>query len=136
MYLFHILVPLTLCFFAGCILYEEVKYQNKYARHFFFPMAVLALFAILEVVNYKLRFTNVLSLFFQIGNMVFIFMASIIGSVFIRDTLLLRAEKQQLEFEVSLMGKQVEAQKSIMSCSWKMRKRLKHKDTIYAISLL
>lgn len=111
MYLFHILVPLELCFFAGCILYEGIKYQNKSARRFFFPMAVLALFAILEVVNYQLRFTNVLSFFFQIGIIIFIFMTSMIGGIFIKNALILRVEKHRLEFEVSLMEKQVEAQK-------------------------
>ncbi|WP_051280334.1 sensor histidine kinase [Anaerovorax odorimutans] len=111
MYLFHILIPFTLCFFAGCILYEGIKCQNKSAKRFFFPMLVLALFTILETVNYQLRFTNVLSLFFQIGIMIFILMMCMNGGIFIRDSLHLHVEKQQLEFEVNLMEKQVEAQK-------------------------
>lgn len=99
MYLFHILVPLALCFFAGCILYEGIKYQNTSARRFFFPMTVLALFAILEVVNYQLRFTNVLSFFFQIGIIIFIFMMSMIGGIFIKDALLLRVESNSLNLK-------------------------------------
>ncbi|WP_053956387.1 sensor histidine kinase [Inediibacterium massiliense] len=111
MYLFHILVPLSLCFFAVFILHESIKYKNKAAIRLFFPVVTLPIFAILEVINYQLRFTNVLSFFFQMGIIFFIFMTSMIGGIFIRDSLVLKEEKQRLEYEVSLMEKQVEAQK-------------------------
>ena len=111
MYLFHLLVPFSLVFFAGCVLYEGLRYKNKNAVKFFAPIATLALFAVLELINYQLRFTNVISFFFQIGIVLFIFMTSIIGALFVRQALILRAEKHRLEFEFGLMEKQIESQR-------------------------
>ncbi|MEG0594608.1 MAG: GHKL domain-containing protein [Christensenella sp.] len=111
MYVYHILVPLSLCVFAGSMLYEGIRYRNKSAIRFTVPMAVLALFILLEVVNYQARFTNVLTLFFQIGVMIFILLTGLVAGIFVRDALKLRSEKQQLEFEVNLMETQVAEQK-------------------------
>ncbi len=108
---FHVLVPLTLLFLAGYILYEGLRYKNWLARKFFLPMAVLTISAILEVVNYSVRFTNVLSSIFQIGAIIFTLMTGIIGGLVIRDALRLKEQKQQLAFEVSLMENQIEEQK-------------------------
>ena len=111
MYLFHILVPLSLSFFTLYILYESIRYKNKDAIRFFFPVLALPVFAVLEVINYQFRFTNVLSFFFQMGILIFIFMTSMIGGVFIRDSLILKGEKHQLEYEVNLMKYQIESRK-------------------------
>lgn len=108
MIFFHILVPFSLLFLAGYILYEGLWYQNQWARRLFLPMAILTLSAVFEVINYSLRLTNVLSSIFQIGTVIFMLMTGVIGGLFIRDALLL---KQQLAFEVNLMQTQVEEQK-------------------------
>ncbi len=111
MFLFHILVPFSLLFLAGYILYEGLRYKNRQAKRFFLPTAVLTLGAALEVANYSLRFTDVLSSLFQIGAMVFTLMTGMIGGLFIRDALRLKQREQQLAFEVSLMETQMEEQK-------------------------
>lgn len=108
---FHVLVPFSLLFLAGYILYEGLWYQNQWARRFFLPMAILTLSAVFEVINYSLRLINVLSSIFQIGTVIFMLMTGVIGGMFIRDALLLKQQKQQLDFEVNLMQTQIEEQK-------------------------
>lgn len=108
---FHILLPFSILFLAAYILYEGLRYKNASARRFFLPMTVLAVSAALELANYSLRFTNVLSSIFQIGTIVFTLMTCVIGGLFIRDALQLKQQKQQLSFEVDLMETQIEEQK-------------------------
>jgi signal transduction histidine kinase len=111
MYLFHFLEPLALAVFAGHILYESIKFQNQQARKFLLPMGVLAIFSILEVVNYQVHFTYILSLFFQIGVLIFVLITCVVGSGFIRDALRLRGEEQKLKYEMELMEYRMEEQK-------------------------
>ncbi|MEY8336998.1 GHKL domain-containing protein [Lachnospiraceae bacterium 62-35] len=112
MYLFHVLIPLTLCISASFLLRESIQYRNLTASRFFLPLSVLAFFALIEVGNYYLfHFDVQKSFFFQIGVLLFIIMTSILCGYFIRDTLTLRARNRQLSYEVSLMEKQVSYQK-------------------------
>lgn len=111
MYFFHVLIPSSLLFLAGSVLYEWIRYKNRSAKQFFPPAAVLAISAAFEVANYILRFTNVLSSVFQIGTILFMLMAGVLGGLFVRDALQLKQQQQQLAFEVSLMETQVEEQK-------------------------
>lgn len=108
---FHVLVPCSLLFLAGYILYEGFRYQNRMARRFFLPMTVLTLSAAFEIANYLLRFTNVLSSVFQIGAVIFMLMTGVIGGLFVRDALRLEHQNQQLDLEVGLMETQIEEQK-------------------------
>lgn len=105
---FHVLVPSSLLFLAGYILYEGLRYQNQTARRFFPPMAVLTLSSAVEVANYFLRFTNVLSSIFQTGALLFMLMTGIIGGLFIWDAF---RQQHHLAFEVSLMEIQIEENK-------------------------
>ncbi len=108
---FHVLCPCSLLLLAIYILYEGVRYKNQLAKRFLLPITVLAISAALEVANYSLRFTDVLSCIFQIGAVIFTLMIGVIGGLFVRDALRLKQQKQQLTFEVSLMEAQVAEQK-------------------------
>lgn len=111
MYLFHVLVPMSLALFSGCILFESIRYQNPMARRFFLPMSVLGVAAFLEVNNYYLFHLPVQkSFFFQLGVLVFIVMVSVICGYFIQDMFVLKLQNQQLAYEISLMEKQIEVQ--------------------------
>lgn len=111
MYVYHVLVPISLCVFAALMLYEAIHYKNKSAIRFTLPMGVLALSVVLELLNYQVRFTNVLTSFFQLGVLLFILITGVVAGFFVRDVIGLRSEKQQLEFEVNLMEAQVSEQK-------------------------
>ncbi|MDR0840786.1 MAG: hypothetical protein LBN26_05300 [Christensenellaceae bacterium] len=86
MYVFHIIVPLALVVFAATTVYEHFRHKNPMAKRFALPILVIAAFAILEVVNYSLRFTDVLSLFFLLGTLIFTLMLGVIGVRYAADT--------------------------------------------------
>lgn len=85
MYLFHILIPLGLVLFAVTVLWEHFRYKNPAAKSFALPALVLAAAAILEVLNYSLRFTNVLSLCFLSGAFVFTLLLGVIGIHYVSE---------------------------------------------------
>lgn len=103
MYVFHVIEPLALCVFAGHLLYESVHYHEETAERFLMPMAVLALFSVLEVINYNVHITYIMSLFFQIGIFIFLLMTGVIGGMFVREALQLRSREQRMQYEMQLM---------------------------------
>lgn len=111
MYLFHVLTPACLCILAGTALRESIRFQNRMAHRLLWPMAILALFALLEVANYYLFRLNVQkSFFFQVGVLVFVTMVSIQCGYFMADTLTLLEENHRLEKELSLLERQARMQ--------------------------
>jgi len=108
MYLFHILNPVCLCALAGTALWESIRFGNRMARRLILPMAILALFALLEAGNYYLfRLGVQKSFFFQVGVLIFMVMVSIRCGHFMADMLLLREENHRLEKELSLLERQI-----------------------------
>lgn len=113
MYLFHVLVPLSLCSFGAVIFLESFWYQNKIAHHLLLPISLLALSAILEVGNYYFQWVNVQkSFFFQIGVLAFLLIVSVLCGYFMKDIFELKVQNQMLSYEIYLMEKQVEIQKA------------------------
>ena len=112
MYFFHVLIPSSLLLFSVHIIWEALCYQNRTARSFAIPMAVLALAGLLELLNYQMRFTNALSIFFQTGVLIFIFMLGVLGVRFILRSLREKAERTQLEFRLELMENQAKVQRT------------------------
>ena len=110
-YFFHILLPLSLSAFSLQILWATLKYKNPVARRFVIPMGILALAALLEVLNYKFRFTNNLSFFFQIGSVLFILSLAVLCIHFMQESLKMKEEKKQMEFDLLLAERQTEVQR-------------------------
>jgi len=102
MYVFHILIPLDFVIFAATTVWEYFRYRNKTAKRFLLPTLVLAVSAILEVVNYSLRFTSVLSLFFLSGAFIFTLLLGFIGGQYIFET---RREMEELAAQTSFFRK-------------------------------
>lgn len=111
MYLFHVLVPLSLVAYAAIIIWEYARNRNKSAAQFLLPIVALAVSAVLEVINYQFRFTSILSLFFQSGMLVFIVSLLAIGMRFMRNALHDAEEKIRLELEMSAMNRQLDIQR-------------------------
>lgn len=112
MYLFHLLIPLALCIFAGCVLWETFHHKDPFISQFLFPVFLLAVFSILEVVNYYLlRHLVQISFFFQIGMLLFICSLCILCGNFTLHSFRTQARNRQLSYELSLMEKQIRAQK-------------------------
>ena len=111
MYLFHILVPLTLSVLAGLTIYEWLRYQDMAAKRFVLPIGVLALSSLLEVFNYQIQFIYRFASIFQLGILFFIVFTGITGGLYIRDVIALKGRQRELAFEMNLMEMQVEEQK-------------------------
>lgn len=111
MYLFHVLVPIALCVLAGFTIWECIRYHDIGAKRFMLPIGLLALSALLEVLNYQIHFTYMFASLFQMGILFFIVCTGITGGLYIRDVIELKAKQRELAFEVSLMEMQVEEQK-------------------------
>lgn len=113
MYLFHILVPFSLCLFGALILLDAVKYKNKMARRFMIPISAVAFFSLLEVMNYYVFRTGIqITFFFQIGVLLFLVAASILCGFFMRDALAIKAKNHQLSYELALIERQMELQRT------------------------
>lgn len=111
MYLFHVLTPVCLCVLAVTALWECFRCGNRMAGRLLLPMAVLALFSLLEVGNYYLLKLDVQkSFFFQAGVLVFMVMVSVQCGHFMTETLALLGENRRLEKELSLLERQARMQ--------------------------
>lgn len=133
MYLFHILCPLAFVIFAAVLIWEHIKYDNKTARRFIVPTLLLALFSVLEVVNYNLRFTDMLSLFFTSGMLLFILSIGVLGVYYVRDSARLSAEHLSLteharmnELQLSFQREQYITLQGSIEKSRKIRHDVRH----------
>jgi hypothetical protein len=108
---FHLSILLEFLGIAIWLAVEYARSRNMTARRFFAPITVLTVFVVLEVLNYKYRFTNELSLFFGVGVAFFIFSLGIVGGKFMSDSLRTRMEKQALEADMRMVGRSLEYQK-------------------------
>ncbi|MDD3252806.1 MAG: GHKL domain-containing protein [Lachnospiraceae bacterium] len=111
MYLFHILVPLTLCILTGFTVYECIVHKEIGAMRFVLPIGILTLSSLLEVFNYQFAFTYMFASLFQMGILFFIVFTGIAGGLYIRDVIKLEHQQRELAFEVNLMEMQIEEQK-------------------------
>lgn len=105
---FHILVPLCICVFAGYILFEDIYYQNESAKRYTIAAVTFAIFTVLEVINNRTGFANMPISFFQIGVAVFIISMGVLAAIYIRDTIALQKQNQKLEHSLSLMEYQAD----------------------------
>ncbi len=87
------------------------QYQSRVARRFVVPILVLTVSAVLEVINYSVRFTDTLSIFFQTGMLVFILSLGVIGGCYARDAVRAEKEKARLEMEVTASGRLLQMQR-------------------------
>lgn len=65
--------------FAFSAIWEHFRHKNQVAKHFALPSLILILVAIFEYLNYSLRLTNLLSLFYLSGTLIFVFILGMIA---------------------------------------------------------
>lgn len=138
MYVFHVLIPLSFLVFLAYVIGEAFYFQNKIAFRFLLPIAILTASVILEVINYRLRFTNILSLFFQVGVLILILWLGAIGAHFARDAIHTEGEKKRLELEVTATNRQLALQReqySRLTDNIEATKKMRH-DLRYQFTLL
>ncbi len=111
LYWFHFIAPLGFVTLAACLLWEHFRHRNPAARRFGVGIVILAVAVVLELLNYWLHFTGVLTLFFQLGVLGFVVSLGIASGYYMRDSLHTAAEKTRLEYEMAGMERQLSLQR-------------------------
>jgi sensor histidine kinase YesM len=110
LFVFHFLDLLAFSVFAACVIWEYARHKNAAAKQFAFPALIFVVFVALEILNYRVRFTDILSLFFQIGMLLFTISLIVISLRFVRNAVRASEEKARLESEVATMSKRLDIQ--------------------------
>ncbi len=108
---FHIITPLGFVTIALCLLWEHFRHRNPTAKRFGVPVVLLALSTILEVLNYWLHFTELLTVFFQVGVLAFVISLGVVSGYYVKESVQLATEKLRLEYEMATMEHMLELQK-------------------------
>ncbi|HHU07260.1 MAG TPA: hypothetical protein GXZ59_02835 [Clostridiaceae bacterium] len=77
--LIQISAVLGIQIFVFSVIWEHFRYKNPAAKRFALPSIALLIVSTFEYLNYSLRFTNILSLFFLSGTLVFVMMLGMIA---------------------------------------------------------
>ncbi|NYB73647.1 GHKL domain-containing protein [Sedimentibacter hydroxybenzoicus DSM 7310] len=112
LYWFHVIAPLGFVVFTACLIFEHFRYHTRMMKQFALASSIMAISVILELINYWLGLTGSLTVFFQLGVLVFIISLSIISGHYVRKSVLTAAEKSRLEFEMSALSRQLELQRT------------------------
>ncbi len=111
LYWFHIIAPLGFVIFAACLLWERLHNHNPAAGRFAPGIILLAVFTVLELLNYWLRLIPVLTLFFQLGVLGFVLSLGIVSGYYMQDSLQTAAEKKRLEYQMEAVNRQLALQR-------------------------
>ncbi len=111
LYWFHIITPLAFVTFALVLISEHFRHHNPAAKRFAPASILLAIFVLMELLNYWVRFTNVLTLFFQLGVLGFVILLGIASGYYIKASLQTRAENIRLAYEMAAVGRQLDLQR-------------------------
>ena len=111
MYVFHIILPITLCFLTAYIAYEFVHNQNNRAKRLMIPVGILAVASCAEIINYLTKIMSSLSLLSQIGTIIFIVIMGNIMGLNISDMVKMKKENEKLVFDMNLLENSLAEQK-------------------------
>ena len=129
MYVFHVILPLILCFLTAYIILEAVRSQNSRAKRLMVPVFILALASCAEIINYHLKFVASLSLLYQIGTLLFIIIMGIVMGLNISDMLNIKRENERLIFDMNLLEHSLLEQKkynSLITTNEQLFKKQRH----------
>lgn len=111
LYWFHIIVPSGFLLFALVLAWEYFRYKNSAAKRFALGVSLLAISTLLELANYWLRLTSILTIFFQMGIICFVIAMGFVSGLYIKEAVQAANEKKLLEYEVAATGLQLELQR-------------------------
>ena len=113
LYFFKLLIPVYLFILTACIIYERVKWKNKYAGRFILPMLILYLSASIEIINqFFLNPGSHATLLFQIGIFIFLLMMGIIAGISMKDSLNLKKREEALAQKQNMIDIMTEEQRA------------------------
>ena len=111
LYLFHVLLPAVLILIAVYMLYLGIRKKNRPAIAMFLAILVLAVAAVLELLNYYFVFTERNSILFQNGLQLFCLIILVFGCVEVRRNMELRYRNLELAHDIEMLEQSVEIQK-------------------------
>ncbi len=111
LYWFHIIVPSGFLLFSLVLAWEHFRYKNPAAKRFALGASLLAFSTLLELANYWLRLTSLLTIFFQMGIICFVIAMGFVSGIYIKEAVQVANEKKLLEYEVAATGLQLELQR-------------------------
>ena len=111
MYFFHAALPVALVLIAAMTLWDCVRYRNTDARRFVLPISILAVTAILELLNYNFPVTYAFSSLFQLGILIFLLIIGVTAGMYIKDSIDLQNQQKALNMERNILEIQTEEQK-------------------------
>lgn len=111
MYVFHAILPVTLCLLTAYIIYEFVHNQNNRAKRLMIPVGILAASSCAEIINYLTKIVSSLSLLSQIGTIIFIVIMGNIMGLNISDMVKMKKENEKLVFDMNLLENSLAEQK-------------------------
>lgn len=111
LYWFHIITPLSFVGVTLCLIIEYFKYKNPAAKRFAPAIILLAASTVVELLNYWLNITNILTMFFQLGVLSFVISLGIASEYYVKETVFTASEKKRLEYEMTSMGHNLQLQR-------------------------
>ena len=111
LYWFHVIVPSGFLLFALVLVWEYLRYKSPAAKRFALGVSLLTIFVLLELANYWFRFTNILTIFFQMGIICFVIAMGFVSGLYIKEMVQAANEKKLLEYEIAATGLQLELQR-------------------------
>ena len=110
MYFFHVLLPLALFVLAARVVWEAVRTRNRFAIGFSLALSVMTAGAVLELLNYYLRFF-IISAAFQQGLCLFILICAALSLGYMREIFAATQKNLELQSELALLSRSIDAQK-------------------------
>ena len=111
LYWFHIIAPLGFVTFAVCLVLEMFQNHSPSAKRLAPAVLLLSASTVLEVINYWLNLTGTFTLFFQLGVLAFVISLGIASGYYVRESMENAAEKNRLEYEMTVMERQLTLQR-------------------------
>ncbi len=114
LFFFHFLLPTSILILSGFSLYKALHDKDSNARRFFIPFLVLTLSALLELMNYYVRFLPDYSVIFQAGLLLFTVILMVLSSFYFKNLLQARQIKTELENQLKIQERILYFQKERM----------------------
>jgi hypothetical protein len=111
------------------VLYEFIAHRNPQARNLGIPSLILAICALVSIVNRFVPFMRPESLPFQVGVLVFMVWTTVLGWLYIRSILDEAERSTQLKLEVDTMNRSLDMQRTLynrLSQSTEEMRALRH----------
>ena len=111
MHFFYLVLPPSQVFLTIYTVREWIKYRKASALRFILPIGILSASSVLGLFGYFYSITYTVSSLTQLGMIVFLLLVGISTSFSLKDSIALRNQQRELNFERSMMEIQARQQK-------------------------